>query len=155
MLKKRINPNFNYLNIKNNIQEIRTTKSVILFDGVCNFCDQSVQFVIKRDIKNKFLYASLQSGAGIEFLKTQPEAIQNTDSIILVSNSKVYSKSTAAIKIATELKGLWFLMGLFYIVPTFIRDTVYDYVAKHRYQWFGKFDSCKIPTPDEKDKFLN
>lgn len=138
----------------NNIQKIKNKKSIILFDGLCDFCDQSVQFVIKRDTKNNYLFASLQSKAGIEFLKTQPETIQNTDSIILVTDSRVYSKSTAAIKIATKLKGLWFLMGVFYIIPSFIRDAIYTYIAKRRYKWFGKFDSCKTPTPEEKDKFL-
>jgi predicted DCC family thiol-disulfide oxidoreductase YuxK len=143
------------LKTRKDIQELRHTKAIILFDGLCNFCDQSVQFVIKRDFKNQFLYASLQSDTGTNFLKTQSETIQNSDSIILVTGSKVYSKSTAAIKIAIKLKGLWVLLIIFYIFPPFIRDAVYDYIAKNRYRWFGKFDSCKTPTPNEKDKFLD
>ena len=140
---------------KKNIQELRNTNLIILFDGVCNFCDQSVNFIIKRDTKDKFLYAPLNSDAGIEFIKTQSEKVKNTDSIILITNNKVYSKSTAAIKIVSKLKGLWFLMSLFYIVPSFIRDTVYDYIAKNRYQWFGKLDSCRVINVKEKNKFLN
>jgi predicted DCC family thiol-disulfide oxidoreductase YuxK len=110
--------------------------------------------VINRDIKNKFLFASLQSRSGSEFIKTQTKFIQQIDSIILVTETKVYYKSSAAIKIASQLKGLWFLIGVFYIVPTFLRDKVYDFIAKRRYTWFGKYDTCKLPTEQEKDKFL-
>lgn len=142
------------MNTSRNIQELRNTKSIILFDGLCNFCDNSVQFVIKRDVSNQFLYASLQSEAAIEFMKSQPENIKNTDSIILVTAEHVDSKSTAALKIAKQLKGMWFLTSIFFIVPVAIRDFVYDFIAKRRYRWFGKFDTCKIPTQEEKDKFL-
>jgi len=143
------------LSARKNIHELRNTNFIILFDGVCNFCDKSVNFIIKRDTKDQFLYAPLNSEAGIDFIKTQSEKVKNTDSIILITNNKVYSKSTAAIKIVSKLKGLWFLMSLFYIVPSFIRDTVYDYIAKNRYQWFGKLDSCKVINVKEKNKFLN
>ena len=139
---------------KNNIQHIRNTKSIILFDELCNFCDNSVQFVLNRDPKDKFLFASLQSEAAKEFMESQPKNIQKTDSIILVTADGVYSKSTAALKIANQLKGFLFLMSFFFIIPAIIRDLVYDFIAKRRYRWFGKFDQCKIPTPEERDKFL-
>ncbi len=87
-------------------------------------------------------------------MKTQPKFIQQIDSLILATDSKVYYKSTAAIKIAIQLKGFWFLVGIFYIIPTFLRDKVYDFIAKRRNLWFEKHDTCKIPTAKEKNKFL-
>ena len=143
------------MSARKNIHELRNTNFIILFDGVCNFCDKSVNFIIKRDTKDQFLYAPLNSEAGIDFIKTQSEKVKNTDSIILITKDKVYSKSRAAIKIASKLSGLWFLMSLFYIVPSLIRDSIYDYIAKNRYQWFGKLDSCKVINVKEKNKFLN
>lgn len=139
----------------NTISKVRKTKSILLFDGLCNLCDSSVQFVMKRDSKRQFLFTSLQSVAATAFLKAQPETIQNSDSIILVTSDGVYSKSTAALKIAIKLKGLWFLMGIFFILPAFIRDAIYDFIAKKRYQWFGKSDRCRIPTPEEQNLFID
>ena len=136
------------------IDKLRETHSILLFDGLCNFCDNSVQFVIKRDPKRLFLYASLQSEAAKEFLKTQPESLRNIDSIILVTSDNVYTKSTAALKTSILLEGPWFLARIFLVFPTVFRDLVYDFIAKRRYRWFGKFDTCKIPTEDEKDMFL-
>ena len=143
------------MSARKNIHELRNTNFIILFDGVCNFCDKSVNFIIKRDTKDQFLYAPLNSKAGIDFIKTQSEKVKNTDSIILITNNKVYYKSRAAIKIASKLSGLWFLMSLFYIVPSLIRDNIYDYIAKNRYQWFGKLDSCRVVTVKDKHKFLD
>lgn len=143
-----------YLKENNSIQELRKTKSIILFDGLCNFCDHSVQFVIKRDPDDEFLYASLQSKSGKEFLKNQDSEIQNIDSILLVTNEKIYTKSSAALKIASKLSAHWYLSGIFFILPKPLRDSVYDFIAKRRYQWFGKYDSCKIPTSEQRSKFL-
>lgn len=137
------------------IQELRKTKSIILFDGLCNFCDHSVQFVIKRDPDDEFLYASLQSESGKEFLKNQDSEIQNIDSILLVTSDHIYAKSCAALKIATKLSALWYLSSIFFILPKALRDSVYDFIAKRRYQWFGKYDSCKIPTSEQRSKFLD
>lgn len=96
----------------------------------------------------------MQSEAAKTFLKTQSVAIQNTDSIMLVTDLAIYSKSTAVLKIATQVKGFWFLMAAFYIIPTSFRDTLYSIIAKRRYIWFGKLDSCRIPTNVEKNRFL-
>ncbi|KAA9041710.1 thiol-disulfide oxidoreductase DCC family protein [Ginsengibacter hankyongi] len=129
--------------------------SIILFDGVCNLCNGAVKFVIKRDNKNQFLFASLQSGEGKQILEEHniPENIMK--SFFLVENGKVYDRSTAALRVVKRLTGLWPLLYGFIIVPAFIRDGVYNWIAKNRYQWFGKKDECMIPTPELKAKFLN
>jgi predicted DCC family thiol-disulfide oxidoreductase YuxK len=129
--------------------------SIILFDGVCNLCNGAVQFVIKRDNRNQFLFASLQSHEGIEILSEHNLPSKRMNSFFLVENGKVYDKSTAALRVLKKMKGLWPLCYIFIIVPKFIRDGVYDWIAKHRYQWFGRKDECMIPTPELKAKFLN
>lgn len=127
---------------------------IILFDGVCNLCNSSVNFVIKRDKKDHFRFAALQEAAGRKLLKTYQIDTAATDSIILIENQKVYTKSTAALRIAKELKGGWPLLYGFIVLPTLLRNWVYDWVARNRYRWFGKKDSCMIPTPELQEKFL-
>ena len=127
---------------------------VILFDGVCNLCNNSVTFVIKKDPGNKFKFAALQSDAGKELVQKFHIDTDNTDSIVLIDGDKAYVKSTAALRIAKELKGAWPLLYGFIILPTFLRNWVYDWVARNRYRWFGKMDSCMIPTPELQEKFL-
>lgn len=139
---------------KNKINTLRNTKSIILFDGLCNFCDRSVQFVLKRDSKDHYLFASLQSDTTKEFLKNQDEKLRNTDSILLVTKDRILIKSSAALKIATKLDGFWFLSSIFFIIPKVVRDIAYDMIAKRRYRWFGKYDTCKVPTEKQADKFL-
>jgi predicted DCC family thiol-disulfide oxidoreductase YuxK len=130
-------------------------KKLILFDGVCNLCNASVQYVIKRDKKNVFLFTALQSDAGLEIIKAYNIDISKTDSILLYTPEKgIDYKSTAALKIAGYLGFPINLMLVFFIVPGFIRNWVYDYIAKNRYKWYGKKDSCMIPTPELKSKFL-
>ena len=129
--------------------------SIILFDGVCNLCNGAVQFVIKRDNKNQFLFASLQSGEGKQILEDHNFPMNKMDSFFLVENGKVYDKSTAALKVLKKLSGPWSLLYGFIIVPKFIRDGVYNWIAKNRYQWFGQKDECMIPTAELKAKFLN
>ncbi len=129
-------------------------KKIILFDGVCNLCNNSVTFVIKRDKKDKFRFAALQEPAGQELIKKFGIDTTKTDSIILIENGKAYVKSTAALRVARHLGGLYPLSYAFMIIPNFIRNWVYDYVAKNRYKWYGKKESCMIPTPELKAKFL-
>ena len=129
--------------------------SIILFDGVCNLCNGAVQFVIKRDNKDQFLFASLQSDEGKEILKEYNLPSNKMNSFFLVENGKVYDKSTAALRVLKKMNALWRLFYIFIIVPKFIRDGVYNWIAKHRYQWFGRKDECMIPTPELKAKFLN
>lgn len=127
---------------------------IILFDGVCNLCNRSVQFVIKRDRKNIFRFASLQGQTGQALLKKFDLPADDLNSFILVEGDRVYKKSTAALRVARSLSGGWSLLYGFMIVPPFIRNTVYSLIAKNRYRWFGKREECMIPSPDLKSKFL-
>lgn len=128
-------------------------KPVVLFDGECNFCDSSVQFIIKRDVEGVFQFASLQSDAGQELLKkfNVPDGV---DSMILIENGKVYYKSEAALRICRSLKGAWKLLYALIIVPRPLGDLVYDFIARNRYKWFGKKDSCMLPPPHIRKRFL-
>lgn len=128
---------------------------LILFDGVCNLCNNSVQFVIKRDKKNTYLFAPLQSTIGQQIIQEFDIDTAKTDSILLYNNGKLYSKSTAALQVAMKLGFPVNLLGIFLIVPAFIRNWVYDFIAKNRYKWYGKKAACMIPTPELKAKFLD
>jgi predicted DCC family thiol-disulfide oxidoreductase YuxK len=131
-------------------------KKIILFDGVCNLCDSAVQFVIEHDTKDMFRFVALQSELGQEILKHIGINPINIDSVILYEPGiAYYYKSTAAIEIAKILGGFWHLGTIFRIIPTGIRNQLYDYVAKNRYKWYGKKEICWIPTEKLKSKFLN
>jgi predicted DCC family thiol-disulfide oxidoreductase YuxK len=132
----------------------QSTHSIILFDGVCNLCNGAVNFVIKRDPGNVFKFAPLQEKQGALLLKTHAIDIQKLESIVLIENEKVYIKSSAALRITKKLSGLWPLFFVLLIIPSFIRDGIYDIIAKNRYKWFGKKEQCMIPTPGLKEKFL-
>ncbi len=127
---------------------------LLLFDGVCNLCNSSVQFVIKHDKKQQFLFSSLQSNAAKEILLRYDETNLNLDSIILITDAKIYSKSSAILKIAKLLGGFYSFGVIFYIVPKFIRDKVYDFVAKNRCKWYGKREKCMLPSEKLKSRFL-
>lgn len=130
-------------------------KKLILFDGVCNLCNSSVKYVIKHDKKNQFIFTALQSNIGQEIIKTHNINTSKIDSILLYTPEKgIDYKSTAALKIAQQLGFPQNLMSVFFIIPVFIRNWVYDYIAKNRYKWYGKKDACMIPTPELKSKFL-
>jgi predicted DCC family thiol-disulfide oxidoreductase YuxK len=130
---------------------IPTDHGLILFDGVCNLCSNSVQLIIKNDRKDYFRFASLQSDLGVA-LKKQYNI--TTDSIVLVEDGKVYTQSSAALMIARRLKGAYPLLYGFMILPRMIRNTVYAWIARNRYRWFGKKEACWIPTPELKNKFI-
>jgi len=138
------------------IESIPKNKILILFDGVCNLCNNSVLFVVKRDSKNKFLFAPLQSEIGKEIIKTFDINTQNTDSILVYNpnTNTIKSKSSAALYVARRLGFPSNIMVVFLIIPSFIRDWVYNYVAKNRYKWYGKKDACMIPTPELQSKFI-
>ncbi|MGB5701039.1 thiol-disulfide oxidoreductase DCC family protein [Muriicola sp.] len=132
------------------------TKKIILFDGVCNLCNKSVQFVIKRDKNDIFRFAALQGTAGQKLVKEKGIDTTQVDSIILIEPQiAYYTKSDAALKIAKSLSGGWPLMGVFLGIPKGFRDWVYDWVARNRYSWYGRRDSCMIPTEELKQKFLD
>ncbi len=127
---------------------------VVLFDGVCNLCNNSVVFIIKHDKEDRFRFAALQDAAGESLLAQHKVDTNTVDSIVLVDNEKTYTKSDAALRIALFLNGLYPLLYGFMIVPRFLRNWVYDLIAGNRYKWFGKKDNCMIPTPELKSKFL-
>jgi len=128
------------------------TKSIILFDGVCNLCNASVQFIIKRDKGDYFRFSTLQSETG-KAMANKYGVSANASSVILIEGEKKYSKSTAALRIAKKLSGLWPLLYLFIIIPPPIRNGIYRIVAKNRYSWFGKKDECMVPSPEQTHKF--
>ena len=127
---------------------------IILFDGVCNLCNSSVVFIINRDSNDLFRFAALQSQVGKELVSKYGIDTSKTDSIILIDGDNFYIKSTAALKISRHLSGAYPLIYGFMIVPNFMRNWVYDLIARNRYRWFGKKDSCMIPTPELNSKFL-
>ena len=129
-------------------------KPLLLFDGVCNLCNSSVQFIIRHDPEQKFLFASLQSDKGQEILKELGLNAKEFNSLILIENGKAYMRSTGALRIARHLSGLWKFLYIFIIIPSFIRDFLYNFVAHNRYRFFGKKDHCMIPTPELKARFL-
>jgi len=127
--------------------------NVILFDGECNFCDHSVQFIIKRDKKGLYNFASIQSDTGEEILRKY-RVPDDIDSFILVDGHKCFYKSSAALRVCKNLKGAWKLLYCLLIVPKPLRDYFYCIVAKNRYKWFGKKDSCMLPSTDIRKRFL-
>jgi len=127
---------------------------VILFDGVCNFCDGAVNFIIRQDKNGIFKFSALQS-APAQHLLQQHEDLKKLDSFILAAGGNLFQKSTAALHVLNYLPWYWKWTQLFWIVPRRLRDAVYDWIAKNRYKWFGKKDTCMIPTPELKNRFLN
>lgn len=135
--------------------DLEKNKQLILFDGVCNLCDASVQYVIKHDKNDLFRYTTLQGEVGQAIIKKYGVDTDKMDSILLYSPENGISyKSTAALKIASKLGFPRHLMVVFLIVPAFIRNWVYDFIAHNRYKWYGKKEECMIPTKELKSKFL-
>lgn len=128
--------------------------AVVLFDGVCTLCNGAVNFVIDRDPEGYFKFGALQSDEAQPFLD-EPGLRENPpDSIVLLEGGGVYRRSTAALRIARHLSGGWPLLYGFVVVPRVVRDAIYDWIAEHRYQWFGKRDQCRVPTPELQERFL-
>src|ERR1051325_2634533 len=124
-------------------------EAIVLFDGVCNLCNASVRFIIKRDMNKRFKFASLQSSSySASLFRRLNFDSSGIDSIVLYENGSLFFRSTAVLKIAKYLSGLWKLLYAFIIIPPFIRDAVYDFVARNRYKWFGKRQECELPTPE-------
>ena len=126
---------------------------IILFDGKCNLCNSGINFVIARDHKKRFKFSFLNSNRSKKLLQEFGESYKKVNSIILIENQKAYSKSAAVLRIAKHLGGLYPLLYMFVIIPPVIRNFVYDVIARNRYKWFGKNDTCGINTPDE-DRFF-
>jgi predicted DCC family thiol-disulfide oxidoreductase YuxK len=130
-------------------------QTVVFFDGMCNLCNGAVKFIIKRDVKNTFKFASLQSDFAKSELAHFDVDFTAPSSFILLYQGKIYLKSTAALMVAKKINGLWPLCYFFIIVPRFIRDWVYSLIAKNRYRWFGKLESCWVPNESLRHKFLS
>ena len=128
--------------------------AIILFDGVCNFCDASVNFVIKRDKRGYFRFAPLQEPKGTAIAREHGVDPGRLDTFVLVENGRAYRKSGGALRVARRLGGLYLLAFALIIIPPFIRDFLYDWFARKRYRWFGKKDACMVPTPEARDRFL-
>jgi len=129
-------------------------KKIVLFDGVCNLCSKSVQFILKRDKKNQFLFGSLQGAYGQEMLKKYQLPANEFNSFMLIEGDKLYTKSSGALRMLKHLGGWWRLLYVFIIVPKFIRDGIYNWISKNRYKWYGKMNECWLPKPEWKARFL-
>lgn len=129
-------------------------RHIILFDGVCNLCNRSVQSVIRKDKKGIFKFASLQSDAGKELLKEIGLPSDNLHSFVYIKNNSFYIRSDAALQVAKTLGGGWKALSYFKVVPRVIRDFFYNTIAKNRYKWFGKKDKCMVPSPELRARFL-
>lgn len=129
-------------------------RAIILFDGVCNFCCASVQFIIARDPKGYFKFASQQSEAGRELLHFA-NLPATMDTFVLVEDKAIYTRSAAGLKVASRLTLPWPLVGIFWLIPGWIRDAVYRLIARNRYRWFGQKESCWVPTPEIRARFLD
>lgn len=135
--------------------QVMEERSVILFDGVCNLCNGAVQFVIRRDKNKNFAFASLQSDGGRQLLLEHGQLLNNAGSFVLIEHGQAYLRSEGALRVIKKLNFPWSLLYVFKIIPLFMRDFVYNLVAKNRYKWFGKQEMCMTPTPELKSRFLN
>lgn len=135
-----------------NMQETR--QRIILFDGVCNLCNGLVQFVIRHDKHSAFTFGSLQSGEGQALLREKGLPTDDFDSFVFLKGNKVYLKSTGALHVLKDLGGAWRVLYAFIIIPRPIRDFIYGVIAKNRYSFFGRRESCMLPTPDLQKRFL-
>ncbi len=131
------------------MNEANTSKSIILFDGFCNLCSSAVQFVLKRDKKKKFQFASLQSNFGKDLLIRHKLPITDFNSLVLFEDGKIFTQSTGALKIARSLSGFWPIFYIGMILPKFFRDAIYNWIAKNRYKWFGRKEQCYVLPIDQ------
>ena len=134
--------------------KIPLDKPIVLFDGVCNLCNNLVQFIIKRDKKGKIRFAALQSEIGQSLLDEFELPLEDFDTAIIYENGKIYDRSSMGLRLSRHMDGLWPLCYAFIIIPKPIRDIVYNWIARNRYRWFGKRESCMMPTPELKARFL-
>ncbi|MDU0330513.1 thiol-disulfide oxidoreductase DCC family protein [Paenibacillus sp. 3LSP] len=136
------------------VQRNQRNEHVILFDGVCHLCQGAVKFIIKRDPAGRFRFASLQSEAGSRLLQASGVHVESLDSVVLIENGSYYIRSAAALRIARGLRYPWPLLYALIVVPKGLRDAVYQFIARHRYRWFGKDETCLVPTRELRERFL-
>lgn len=128
--------------------------SIILFDGECHFCSEVVQFTIRRDPREHFTFAPLQSDTGQKLLRYAGLPSDNLDTFVLIENGKAYIQSTAALRVVRRLHKLWPILYAFIVVPKPIRNSIYRWVARNRYRWFGRSSTCMMPSPEITHRFL-
>jgi predicted DCC family thiol-disulfide oxidoreductase YuxK len=133
---------------------LNSSPSIILFDGVCNLCAWAVRFIIERDPRGVFHFASLQSPAGQELMRQHGLDPTQLDTFVLVEDGRAHRESTAALRVSRRLGGGWPLFYAAIILPRFLRDPIYKFIARNRYRWFGQKETCMIPTPELKARFL-
>lgn len=129
-------------------------KPILLFDGVCNLCNGLVQFIIQRDPEGRFRFTALQSEAGQQLLREAGLDPTSLNTVVMYDGGQFYTHSNVPLQIAWQLGGLWRIFYIFKAIPKWPRDRIYDWIASNRYKWFGKKESCMIPTPDLKQRFL-
>lgn len=129
-------------------------QNILLFDGVCNLCNASVQWILLRDKKRVFKFAALQSETGEKLLQQFGRTPGSLDTATLVSGNRIFLRSDAALEICRQLGGIYSLAVVFKIIPRFIRNTVYNWIARNRYRWYGKQEQCMLPRPEWKDRFV-
>ena len=129
--------------------------AIVLYDGVCNFCDASVRFVVAHDRARYFAFAAQQSRTGRRLMEQAGQSVDSVDTLVLIEGDRVSTRSTASLRIARRLGGLWPLLYGLILVPRPLRDAGYDWFAARRYRWFGRSDECLLPTPELRDRFLD
>ena len=127
---------------------------ILLFDGVCNLCNNSVQWVIRHDAREQFRFAALQSDTGQALLRATGAPHESIDSVVLIENGRFLQRSDAALALLRRIGGAWSMMYGFRAFPRFLRDGVYNWIARNRYRWFGKQESCMMPTPELRRRFV-
>ena len=130
------------------------TTAIVLFDGVCHLCSSSVKFIIRRDPSARFRFAPLQSPIGQDLLRRHRLPADTSDTFVLIEGGRAYTRSTAALRVARRLSGLWPVAYLGIVVPRPVRDAIYRVIARNRYRWFGRRAECMLPTPEVKERFL-
>lgn len=136
---------------------LATAHGVVLFDGVCNLCNASVQFILDRDARGYFRFAALQSEAGAKALRAHGREASSgePDSVVLIEDGRVYERSDAALRIARRLDGAWPALCVLLVIPRPLRDTAYKLIARNRYRWFGRAAECRLPSPALRARFLS
>jgi predicted DCC family thiol-disulfide oxidoreductase YuxK len=129
-------------------------RDVVIFDGICNLCSHSVQFVLRHEAKPEILFASLQSAPGVQLLREFNFNPDEAKTFVLISGGVAYVKSAAAIRVARQFRGAWKLLSAVWVIPRPVRDYLYDVVARNRYRWFGQLEACMVPTPEIANRFL-
>jgi predicted DCC family thiol-disulfide oxidoreductase YuxK len=133
----------------------RVVQPIVLFDGVCKFCNSSINFLIDRDASARLRFAALQSATGQSLLRKFGLRTTRFDTLVLVEGEQCHVRSTAAIRIAAYLGSWWRLTACALFIPAFLRDFAYNVLARNRYRWFGTLDACRVPTPDIRQRFLD